>query len=83
LDNVSNPTGERFPGFAHLIPNAVGFVSPVTLSLKESSMKRVLSLLVLVFSFALFTGCGGGSKTPTKVTAGGGGGGTTAPTEKK
>lgn len=46
-------------------------------------MKRVLSLLVLVFSFALFTGCGGGSKTPTKVTAGGGGGGTTAPTEKK
>jgi len=46
-------------------------------------MKRVLSLLVLVFSFALFTGCGGGSKPPTKVTAGGGGGGTTAPTEKK
>jgi hypothetical protein len=45
-------------------------------------MKRVLSLLVLVFSFALFTGCGD-SKTPTKATGGGGGGGTTAPTEKK
>jgi hypothetical protein len=46
-------------------------------------MKRVLSLLVLVFSFALFTGCGD-SKQPTKApAAGGGGGGTTAPTEKK
>lgn len=46
-------------------------------------MKRVLSLLVLAFSFALFTGCGD-SKPATKGTgAGGGGGGTTAPTEKK
>lgn len=45
-------------------------------------MKRVLSLLVLAFSFALFTGCSD-SKPTTKAPAGGGGGGTTQPTEKK
>jgi hypothetical protein len=46
-------------------------------------MKRVLSLLVLAFSFALFTGCGGDSKQPTKAPAAGGGGGTTQPSGEK
>jgi hypothetical protein len=50
---------------------------------KESFMKRVLSLLVLAFSVALFSGCGG-SSTPTKAPAagGGGGGGATQPADK-
>jgi hypothetical protein len=50
---------------------------------KESFMKRVLSLLVLAFSVALFSGCGG-SSTPTKAPAagGGGGGGTTQSADK-